>query len=189
MLTQPMRYFTIHIKPSKMKVRFWTFTAFFLISVTVLTMSCNEEVIYPVVPAIKYKGFTIEKSVSGKDSALKLTITYTDGDGDLGLRQSDTNTPFAGIYYYNLYIDYYELIGGKWQQVARSTFDTNTIRFRYRFPYLSSNSDNKALRGEIENSFDLPSRDKITTIKLKFYIYDRKLHKSNVDSSGIITYF
>lgn len=172
-----------------MKIHFSTIISFAFISVIVLTVGCKQEVIYPIIPAIKYKATVIQKSVLGKDSALKLTISYTDGDGDLGLRQEDIAPPFdAGTFYYNMYVYYYELIEGKWCEVTVSEFIKDTIRIKYRFPYLTPNSGNKAIKGDIENTFSLPSRDSLTTIKLKFYIYDRMLHKSNVDSSDIITY-
>jgi len=175
-----------------MKVKFSIIVPLVLILAIVLTMSCSKEVIYPVIPSIKFKSYEKLKSVTGKDSALKLTISYTDGDGDLGLRQEDIYPPFntGSIYYYNMYIYYYELIKGKWSEVTLTGFpnDTDTIRIKYRFPNLTPNAENKAIKGDIENTFDLPVRNSSTTIKLKFYIYDRMLHKSNTDSTGIITY-
>jgi hypothetical protein len=175
-----------------MKPNFHSVISIGILSVIILLSSCKKDDTYSIIPAINYKGYVIQKSFSGKDSALKLTISYTDGDGDLGLGQKDTNPPFDnGIYYYNIYVYYYELINGKWSEVTLTGFpnDTDTIRIKYRFANLNPISDNKAIKGDIENTFSLPSRKSATTIKLKFYIYDRMLHKSNVDSTGIITYY
>jgi hypothetical protein len=173
-----------------MKVNFIIFNAIVLISYIVLLSCCKKEVSYPLEPVIKFKDCVIIKSIMGKDSALKLTISYTDGDGDLGLGQNDINPPFnSGTYYFNMYVNYYELNNGKWSEVTLDTFSTDTVRIKYRFPNLTPNSDNKAIKGEIENTFGLPTRNSLTSIKLKFYIYDRMLHKSNIDSTGILTYY
>jgi len=135
-----------------MKIKFSTILPLVCISVIVLTTGCKQDVIYPIIPSIKFKDYSIQKSVLGKDSALKLTISYTDGDGDLGLKQEDINPPFdsGSIYYYNMYVYYYELIGNKWSQVTINDFSNDTIRFKYRIPYLTPNADNKAIKGDIE---------------------------------------
>jgi hypothetical protein len=155
-----------------------------------MLLSCQQEEIYSVIPAITYKGFVKHKSIFARDSALKLTLTYTDGDGDLGLTQDDTLPPFdkSSFYYYNMYVYYYEYIDGQFQQVTLNDFSTDTIRFKYRFPNLTPTTDNKAIRGEIEYTItDLFPR-KSNTIKFRIYIYDRKLQKSNEIESAIITY-
>jgi len=173
-----------------MKIKFSTIVPLVLISAIVLIVGCKQDVIYSIIPAIKYNGYEIQKSVSGTDSALKLTIAYTDGDGDLGLQQGDLNPPFdsGSIYYYNLYVYYYELISGKWSQVTLNDFSTDTIRFKYRFPDLTPNANNKAIKGDIEYTITNLFPRKSHTIMFKFFIYDRMLHKSNVDSTGVITY-
>ncbi len=42
-------------------------------------------------------------------------ISYTDGDGDLGLSDTDTYPPYnvGSEYYYNMIIDYFELQHGE----------------------------------------------------------------------------
>jgi hypothetical protein len=87
-----------------------------------------------------------------------------------------------------MYVYYYELIAGKWKEVTLNDFSNDTIRFKYRFPNLTPNADNKAIKGDIEYTIINLYPRKSTTIKLKFYIYDRMLHKSNVDSTEAITY-
>jgi hypothetical protein len=175
-----------------MKIKFSQITSLVLLSVIILTVSCHKDEIYPIIPVIKFKGDLKQKSIYGKDSALKLTISYTDGDGDLGLKQEDIYPPFdsGSIYYYNMYVYYYELINGKWTEVTLTGFpgDTDTIRFKYRFPNLTPNADNKAIKGDIEYSITNLFPRKSNYIRFKFYIYDRMLHKSNVDSTGTIYY-
>jgi hypothetical protein len=144
-------------------------------------LGCTKEVEFSYIPEIQFKSQTKLKSIQGRDSALKLTISYTDGDGDLGLNQEDTTGHFSpdSIYYYNLYAYYYELIDGKWSQVTAYDFSTDTIRFKYRLPYMTPDSDNKAIKGEIEYTIAYLNPRKSNTIKFRIYIYDRALHKSN----------
>jgi hypothetical protein len=151
---------------------------------------CQENVIYPVVPAITFKEYKIIKSYYNQDSALKLTITYTDGDGDLGLSQFQLAPPFdsTSIYYYNMYVYYYEFFDGKWNEVTVNDFSTDTIRFKYRFPNLTPISDNKAIKGEIEYTItDLVPR-KSNNIMFRIYIYDRERHQSNTVETDVIIY-
>ena len=172
-----------------MKFKFSTISTIVIITVVVLVNGCKQDVIYPIIPAIQYKGYEKLKSYLGGDSALKLTITYTDGDGDLGLSQSQTYPPFdtTSIYYYNMYVYYYEYYNNNWIQVTISPFSTDTIRFKYRFPDLTPNTDNKAIKGDIEYTIINPTPIKSNIIKFVIYIYDRKLHKSNIIESEKIT--
>ena len=48
---------------------------------------------YPITPAILFKSYDIQKtldSAGNTDYKLKLTISFTDGDGDIGNKTGDT---------------------------------------------------------------------------------------------------
>lgn len=173
-----------------MKIKFSTIIPIVLITAIVFTTGCKQNVIYPIIPVITYKGYEIVKSYTNTDSALKLTISYTDGDGDLGLGQGDTLGYFDkdSIYYNNMYVYYYEFFNNKWNQVTVNDFSTDTIRFKYRFPNLTPNSDNKAIKGEIEYTITNLVPRKSNTIKFSIYIYDRMRHKSKTVESDVIIF-
>ena len=173
-----------------MRIKFSTIIPIVFIAAIVLNNSCKKDVIYPIIPAIQYKNFEKLKSYNGSDSALKLTISYTDGDGDLGLKQTQIDPPFdsSSIYYYNMYVYYYEYFNNKWNQVTINDFSTDTIRFKYRFPYLTPNTDNKVIKGEIDFTINNLIPIKSNRIKFSIFIYDRKLNKSNTVESDVITY-
>ena len=61
--------------------------------------ACLKPVSYPDEPNIEYVGFE-ELSDSGK-----ITFSFTDGDGDIGLDQDMVNGDFApgSFYHYNLF--------------------------------------------------------------------------------------
>ena len=58
-----------------------------------LLFSCKKEKDYPVIPAIEYKEFLYNSSSQDGDFVFK----FTDGDGDIGLKQSDNYPPFHPI--------------------------------------------------------------------------------------------
>jgi hypothetical protein len=151
---------------------------------------CSKEVNYSNIPEIQFKKYEIIKNMQNRDSALKLTITYTDGDGDLGLTQADTFPPFdtGSIFYNNLFAYYYEYIEGKWTQVTVNDFSTDTIRFNYRFPNLTPTSDNKAIKGEIEYTIAYLEPRKSSTIKFRIFINDRALNISDTVESPPIDF-
>jgi hypothetical protein len=148
-----------------------------LFSLLILTFSCVKKPDYPIEPIIKFEDFVQFR----KDSA-HFIFSFTDGDGDIGLRPSDTISPFdtGSVYYYNFYMNYFEKQQGEWVQIDP------TIPFSYRIPYLTPEGRSKALEGEILVRipfiyFDLFSP--YDTIKYSAFIYDRALHKSNVVES------
>ena len=145
----------------------------------------TEEV--PPEPAIAFKSFG-----QYPDSA-SLVITFTDGDGDIGLAQGQTEPPFdtSSVYYYNFYMDYYLMEAGTW---------TFKYAIGNRIPVITPTGQNKALEGEISRLIEtlqipgfpqpwygvLDDADQGDTIRLDVRIIDRALHTSNMVSTGNI---
>jgi hypothetical protein len=145
--------------------------------VSVALFSCIEQREYPIEPAITYKNFTIEKSAAGTDSLGFLTIEFTDGDGDVGLSQSDTFPPYdtSSEYYYNFFITFYQSTGG--------TFQAITTPYNSRIPDVNPDNIDKDLIGDITIEIDLNILSLVLnsdTIKMEAYMVDRALNKSNV---------
>ena len=111
------------MKTVNTKIRF----IFSFVLVTLLMTSCFKREEYPPEPIISDPVFYMST-----DSA-RLTFSFTDGDGDIGLAAEDTLSPFnpANYYHYNLYIDYYEKddVDG-W--VNGTDLDGEPIAFTYR---------------------------------------------------------
>jgi hypothetical protein len=134
---------------------------------------------YPIVPEIEFQQFTLEFDSGIYAKRGFLTIAFKDGDGDIGLRPDQTNPPYnaGSIYYYNYIIDYYEKQNGTFVKLDL------TPSFNARIPYLTPGEANKAIKGIIADTLALNPLPEFDTIKFIFYIYDRALHKSNVDST------
>ncbi|MFC2114639.1 hypothetical protein ACFLRI_04760 [Bacteroidota bacterium] len=155
--------------------------------------SCSQEVEFPITPQIAFQDYVLYKNENGRDTALKLIISFTDGDGDLGLEQKDTFPPFnqGSIYHSCMYIYYYEFVDSQFVEVRPEVGGIpigDTIRFPYRFRNLTPNTPNKAIKGEIEWHTNIIQPQKSNLIKFKIFIYDRALHKSNEVESPEILY-
>ena len=151
-------------------------------------VSCRKFEEYPIEPVITFDNFTLLlNSQTGTTERGVLSIGYTDGDGDLGLNTGDTLSPFDrnGSYYYNFIVKYYEMQNGTFVEVPLLSWNPDsqkydTITFNGRFPNLTPENGNKAIKGVIQDTLYInnPLSD-FDTIKFKVSIYDRALHKSN----------
>ena len=148
----------------------------FLLSLTVFA-ACKPESEYPDIPAIEYSAFVAEGSKG------KITINFTDGDGDMGLRESDTQPPYdtSSVYFNNCFIAYEEKVNGQWQTGLDQL--GNPVEFRYRIPYITPEGQNKALKGSIDifisPYYYNPSSVNSDTIRFRIKIVDRALNESN----------
>lgn len=166
-----------------------------IILTLMLVAACQEKVEYPIEPRITYDGCAY---VINADSTLTgeivLRISYTDGDGDLGLDDTDTLYPFGSNdpHYYNLIIDYLKWDGSSfvetpllsWNQQNQSY---DTISFNARFKRLVFNDEEKTISGTIDYKMTVynplsPS----DTVKFKIHLIDRALHESNTIETEMI---
>ena len=144
-----------------------------------LIYSCHKSTDFSTTPAIIYKNFLQHKTSKGKDSTGVLTISFTDGDGDIGLGEGDTLYPYnrGNEFYYNFIIKYFEKQKGVFKE------DTLFFKSNARIPNLTPQGKNTALKGEISYElFDINYTSTSThdTIRYEAYIVDRALNKSNV---------
>lgn len=151
----------------------------YMVALAMVLNSCKKDEQFPVEPAIKFKSLEKFSDANGVDTALVLTITFTDGDGDIGLKAEDVNPPFdpGSEYYYNLYATYFIEQGGVFVPLPVSAVNG------YRIPYIENSSSNKAISGEIKIDLEILGLNLIApegNFRFEVYIYDRALHKSNV---------
>lgn len=140
-------------------------------------MSCTKHDEYPIEPVIEFLSVDkIYNSGTADDKAF-ITITFTDGDGDIGLELDDTLSPFnpSGDYYYNYYITYYEKLNDTFQLVDLPfTFNT-------RIPFVDEDLAERGIKGEIEVEVYINNiNSDADSIRFDLQIVDRALHKSNI---------
>lgn len=144
-------------------------------------LACKEIKKYSEIPEIHFKSFTYPDT--------SITFSFLDGDGDFGLRPSDTLAPYNdSINKFNLFITVYKKSQGKYSifnfPINDPKLPPNQIVFRIEnIP--EPLGQNKTLKGDIKIGMVGWLEPQVTpdTFMFKFYIKDRALHKSNVDST------
>jgi len=151
-------------------------TFFLLISIVAGLTSCIKEEQYPIIPHIEFGGFATAKDITGKDSLGAISISYTDGDGNIGLFPWDTVEPKK----YNFYLKFMELVNNELVEVKPVD---STLTFNARIPILTPVGRNKNIKGDITMYLELYFARQILksdTIAFEIYIRDRDLNNSNV---------
>ncbi len=136
---------------------------------------CIKDVQYPLEPKIEFSKFVTTRDVSDKDSLGAITISYTDGNGNIGLYDSDTVEPYK----YNFYLKFMQQIDGELVEVIPA--DTN-VTFNARIPILTPAGKNKNIKGEITMTIELYFARQILksdVIAFRIFIKDRDLNQSN----------
>jgi hypothetical protein len=166
-----------------MKNRILSFTALLFLS------ACLDKENFSEIPAIRYENAVMNKN----DASIDIKISFTDGDGDIGLKQNEDYPPYGPCdqYYYNLFIDPYYMDNGNFR-IGRKAVDTNCagdsvkVGYYYRMIYIVPEGKDKSLEGEITVSLngvllDYPD----DTVKFRIWMVDRAFHMSNVVESAI----
>ena len=148
------------------------------ITVAILMPSCLKFEEFPIEPTVEFNEF-----VQYNDSA-RIKFHFTDGDGDIGLNAGDTFPPYDTLpYYYNLFLEYFELHDGQWELVDL------TLPLYYRVPVITPTGQNKALEGDMDILlYPWPTLPNTSgdTVKYSLKLVDRALHESNVVETGNI---
>jgi hypothetical protein len=138
--------------------------------------ACVKEEQYPIIPHIEYGGFATGRDVTGKDSIGEIRISYTDGDGNIGLFSWDTVEPMK----YNYYLKFMQYHNKELVEVKPVD---SSVTFNSRIPILTPKGRNKNIKGDITMTLELYFARlllKTDTIAFEIYIKDRDLNESNV---------
>lgn len=164
-----------------MKLR-WSYIVLYIILIWSFT-NCKKIHVYPDTPEITFNDFTVTDTIDALDNRIlqgSLSFDFVDGDGDIGLKDSDTTAPFDSTYYYNLYITEYYAQNDSFIQ------SEPIVPLNFRIPYVAATGQNKTLKGTVKISliYNFPiTKD---SLYYSFYIYDRAFHKSNVEETSLI---
>ena len=134
----------------------------------ILLASCIRQNPYPIEPYIEFVSFEIMDDGTGQDNTGILTISYTDGDGDLGnLDAKDSTT--------NYYIIYQEMQHGVY--VTPEEYIDN---FSASLPRFVSSDKKQPIDGTIQRTLDFYGRpSNFDTIRFECWLVDRAKHESN----------
>ena len=147
-------------------------------------LSCKKIESLPEIPSISFKSFILIDIIDalGNEGKIgELIFDFEDGDGDIGLKPADS----LSVDSTNLFFTLFSKIDGEFIEVSEDDLKTT---LNYRIPYIEKESQNKTLIGEIQVDF-IYLLFEYDTIKYSFFIVDRALHKSNVETTPEIAMF
>lgn len=157
----------------------------YIIIFAILLSSCKKETSFPEEPHIEFKSYD-SYSIDSADC----WISFTDGDGDIGILSTDTTSE------YNLRMVYYykdTASGGQFVPYDYTPSDSlarfDTLAYNYKIDNLTPDGQYKALEGDIKvrlrSSFIYYPLH--TVVKFQISLWDRAGHKSNtVETNEII---
>ena len=157
------------------------FSIGFLVAVFVATVfalvttGCRREPKYSEIPHIEFVSLEKVDNGTGHDSQAELTIYFQDGDGDIGLDETDREPIFAvdSPYYYNFFIHLYEKQEGEWVELELPT------PLHSRIPHLSDDVP-ESIEGKLSIvTFINNPYSTYDTVRLSCYLVDRALHHSD----------
>jgi hypothetical protein len=166
-----------------MKSRLFGLLIFVFAGYVVFTSAgCSSEYDYPDEPVLQYRDFLFSLNQENQVISGTLVLDFTDGDGDIGLGQGDTLPPYhyGGGHYYNFFIFLYTIESGIDVPVQ---FPDTTLNFHSRIPPVELAGNTKAIKGELEYTFDLQIMKPFLgsdSIRIRTWLTDRALHNSNV---------
>ena len=145
--------------------------------------SCTKVEKLPPTPNIKFTSFAIFDTtdmLGNKTKGGRLKFYFEDGDGDLGLETPSANKTDTT----NMFLTLFRKKDG--DLVRITGLDPLLPYPAYRIPYMERLGLNKILKGTVSITFLYLFYTPTDTIKYDFYITDRALNKSNVESTSEI---
>lgn len=143
--------------------------------IALFAVSCGNKEKFSTTPHIEFVALEKVSDGTGLDSQADLIIRFQDGDGDIGLDETDKDPAFAkdSPYYYNFFINLYEKQNGEWVKIEPPT------PLHARIPHLS-NSVPESIEGKLTiRTFINNPYSAHDTVRLSCYIVDRALHHSD----------
>jgi len=138
--------------------------------------SCTQKNDFSDIPFLRFESHEQQTQTVGGVTLdnLLVRIYFTDGNGDIGLEQSDTVPPYD----VTLLVRTFQADGDTVVEVFDYDFNT-------RIPNLTPEGQNKALEGVIEFDMDISLRGS-DSLQFSFVLLDRALNRSNEVFSPLI---
>ncbi|MEM0996926.1 MAG: hypothetical protein AAGN35_07600 [Bacteroidota bacterium] len=143
-------------------------SAFILLALLLLN-SCNDEPVFSIVPEITFVSITPEQATQFTPDEVQLTLSYQDGDGDLGYEGEATP---------NLFVE-----------DTRAAFAGNPGRISsYSVESLTPSTRKPSIQGNITITMPTPIYESSEEpLVFRVYIVDRAGNSSNVIETTPIT--
>ena len=149
-------------------------------------MSCKPEPFNDSsIPAIELEEFVVAQNSQGLDSLILISLSYSDGDGNIGLSEADTFFPhrFGDPHFNNLWVDLEKDSAGIWVPTSN-----DSLFLSQRIINLTPQGDVKSIRGSLDVRIPVPPTPFFTDKRIRLFItlVDRDLNLSNQVATGLI---
>ncbi|SDK45063.1 hypothetical protein SAMN05421823_102761 [Catalinimonas alkaloidigena] len=158
-------------------------TDLLIVALILALAGCYPKPDFPDTPEIAFKDLYIKYSGPNADDTLSFVVSFKDGNGDLGISDTETGPPYnrynpdstINPYYYNIYVDLFVKRGGEYEAVPFA------FPLHGRFPRINESGENTPLEGIIRYKYKTSffPLDPGDTIQAEITIRDRELHLSN----------
>lgn len=168
----------------------------------ILMAGCTTEPKFSDSPKISHNKLWFKKGVPYmrdglpfSEDTLFLELNFQDGDGDLGLSSDDIKkAPYLernadqsrNENHYNVLVDFYQKASAQaeWQLVLPRT---GALNYSGRFPRLRTNEERAPIEGVVRFAIPSEAFPKGQSVKIAYFIKDRKLNNSNIVTSEAVT--
>jgi hypothetical protein len=137
--------------------------------------SCDDIVEYSPIPDLTFISTKVIDStdiLGNQKTYVELLFSVVDGDGDVGLNEYDTLSPFTGMYQYNFFSTLFYVQDGLYDSSGLADYN-------YRIPYIEI-ENHKAYKAEITVEFEYFNHQLLAdTLSFDFFIVDRALNHSD----------
>ena len=141
-----------------------------LVIVCLAAYACVKKTNYATIPEIEFQAFYPYPG----DSA-DLQIKFTDGDGDIGVSESDTTKTFFYTYYYK------DTVTQQYRAYTACQTGCDSLRTGYIIKSPDDSYKGKPISGEMNVRLQRSRHSrKIKNVKYVFYLLDQAGNKSNV---------
>jgi hypothetical protein len=130
----------------------------------VLLFSCEKEQVISDTPIIEFKNIS-PTTVQEYSDDISITISYSDGNGDLGENNPDIH---------NLFVE----------------DNRNGIVYQFRIPHLAPDNNSIAIEGDFNitiNGSGITNESSSQQVNYSIYVTDRAENKSNTITTSFIT--
>lgn len=134
---------------------------------------------YDAVPKVEFLYAPV--STDSSDYKVAFSFMLYDGDGNFGLDAKDTTEPYIDSFQQNFHATAYSIHNKEYTQLPYS--------FSYRIPRLRPEKQQKFIKARV--SIDIVLAKSVfpyDSVFFTYFVYDRDLQKSNIDTSAIITF-
>ncbi len=141
---------------------------FFFVLFGLLFFGCKPQPTFPVEPVLTFSKFL---QPTGSDS-LRIVFSFTDGDGDIGVSQTDTDSNMVVTVYVPDATGHFVVLDNI------NTPQADSIMYTYRIPHLTAGQ--VGLEGDIYVTNEHKSFIGRDTLQFNAFLLDQAHHKSNL---------